>query len=179
MPAAAATPPVVQSEQALYASSRQGPVHAEAQMAGNMLLLDTHTNSWRIPALSIMLLSQFSLCSSEVAFKQHEHVGRVSAEYVGYLFNANNVVFMAARLPQIYSNWHTKNTGQLSLVTNCINTLGCVVSGGRVEILLAEKQPWMHQHPALPLWLALACKPFAGRAAVPYESHALAVDRSD
>ncbi|KAF5835918.1 hypothetical protein DUNSADRAFT_6675, partial [Dunaliella salina] len=53
--------------------------------------------------------------------------GRVDSAQVGYLFNANNFVFMAARLPQIHSNWRTKNTGQLSLVTCCINTLGCVV----------------------------------------------------
>lgn len=52
------------------------------------------------------------------------------------LYLANNVVFMAARVPQIVSNFRTRNTGQLSLATNAINLLGCVV---RIFTTIQEK----------------------------------------
>jgi hypothetical protein len=50
----------------------------------------------------------------------------VGKKEVQVLYDANNLVFMAARLPQIYSNFRAKSTGHLSLMTFIINVCGCL-----------------------------------------------------
>jgi hypothetical protein len=42
------------------------------------------------------------------------------------LYDANNLILMGARLPQIYKNFNDKSTGQLSIITFAANTLGCI-----------------------------------------------------
>jgi mannose-P-dolichol utilization defect protein 1 len=41
------------------------------------------------------------------------------------LFDANSFLFLAARLPQIYKNWRSRSTGELSLLTCLMNLAGC------------------------------------------------------
>lgn len=41
-------------------------------------------------------------------------------------YDANNMILMGARVPQILQNFQTKGTGQLSIITFAANTLGCV-----------------------------------------------------
>jgi mannose-P-dolichol utilization defect protein 1 len=41
-------------------------------------------------------------------------------------YDANNLILMGARVPQILQNFQTKSTGQLSIITFAANTLGCV-----------------------------------------------------
>lgn len=45
---------------------------------------------------------------------------------VARLYEANNAVMLAARVPQIAKNFAAKSTGQLSLVTFGVNAAGCV-----------------------------------------------------
>jgi mannose-P-dolichol utilization defect protein 1 len=52
--------------------------------------------------------------------------GNVSRELVTLAYNANNILMLVARLPQIYKNFKDKSTGQLSLITYGVNTVGCV-----------------------------------------------------
>ena len=52
--------------------------------------------------------------------------GTISRELVTIAYNANNVLLLVARLPQIYKNFKEKSTGQLSLITYGVNTVGCV-----------------------------------------------------
>lgn len=52
--------------------------------------------------------------------------GGASKAAVARLYDANNLVMLAARLPQIAKNFSAKSTGQLSLVTFGVNTAGCV-----------------------------------------------------
>ena len=41
-------------------------------------------------------------------------------------YDANNLILIGARLPQIYKNFTNGSTGQLSIITFAANTLGCV-----------------------------------------------------
>jgi hypothetical protein len=50
----------------------------------------------------------------------------VSRAAVGQLYDLNNFVMIGARLPQIAKNFAEKSTGQLSVITYGVNTLGCV-----------------------------------------------------
>jgi mannose-P-dolichol utilization defect protein 1 len=52
--------------------------------------------------------------------------GRVSGDMVNTAYNLNNVIFLAARLPQIYQNFKAGSTGQLSTVTAFANFAGCI-----------------------------------------------------
>jgi hypothetical protein len=45
---------------------------------------------------------------------------------VGSLYDLNNFVMLGARVPQILKNFTEKSTGQLSIITFGVNTLGCV-----------------------------------------------------
>lgn len=45
-------------------------------------------------------------------------------------FDANSVVVMGSRVPQILANYRAKATGTLSLTTNVINTVSCAHIGG-------------------------------------------------
>jgi mannose-P-dolichol utilization defect protein 1 len=45
---------------------------------------------------------------------------------VAALYDANNLVLLAARVPQIAKNHANKSTGQLSGITFGVNTAGCV-----------------------------------------------------
>lgn len=53
--------------------------------------------------------------------------GRVGLDLMQVLFNANSLVMISSRVPQIWSNYSTKATGQLSLITCAINTVGCTI----------------------------------------------------
>jgi hypothetical protein len=46
---------------------------------------------------------------------------------VGALYDVNNFIMLAARVPQILKNFSEQSTGQLSIVTFGVNTVGCVV----------------------------------------------------
>jgi hypothetical protein len=52
--------------------------------------------------------------------------GQVSLPMITALYDANNLILMGARLPQIYKNFSDKSTGQLSIITFAANTLGCI-----------------------------------------------------
>lgn len=52
--------------------------------------------------------------------------GHVSKELITTLYDANNFVFLFARVPQIYQNFKNRSTGQLSLITYSVNFLGCI-----------------------------------------------------
>lgn len=62
--------------------------------------------------------------------------GNVSRDLIQVLYLADNLVFMGAKVPQIVSNFRTRATGQLSLATNAINLLGCLV---RIFTTIQEK----------------------------------------
>ena len=53
--------------------------------------------------------------------------GHVSLELASKAFEVNTVLFMVARLPQIISNFRARSTGQLTIFTYLLNTVGCVV----------------------------------------------------
>jgi len=78
------------------------------------------------------VLAMIALLGSFGAGLVTGHIGR---DIIRVAFDANNLVFMAARVPQIISNFRAKATGQLSLVTCGINVVGCVV---RIYTSLAE-----------------------------------------
>lgn len=63
-------------------------------------------------------------------------LGQVSMQHVQLAFDFNNVLNMGARLPQIYKNFRAQATGQLSLTTSAINTLGAVI---RIFTSLTDK----------------------------------------
>lgn len=58
------------------------------------------------------------------AFAASVITGRVGLDVVRVAFDANNLVFMCARLPQIITNLKNQSTGQLSLATSAINLCG-------------------------------------------------------
>jgi len=41
-------------------------------------------------------------------------------------YDANNLIMIGARVPQIYKNFAARSTGQLSIITFAANTLGCI-----------------------------------------------------
>lgn len=53
--------------------------------------------------------------------------GNLDLPFINMLYNANNLVVMASRLPQIWTNVRHKSTGQLSLITCTINVVGSAV----------------------------------------------------
>jgi len=53
--------------------------------------------------------------------------GAVTPKLIGSAYELNNVIFTAARVPQIISNYHAKSTGQLNIVTFLMNVVGCCV----------------------------------------------------
>lgn len=65
--------------------------------------------------------------------------GRLDANLFEALYACQHVIFFAARLPQIYQNWKTKNTGQLSFLTNFLAFAGC---GVRTFTSLQENAPF-------------------------------------
>ena len=50
--------------------------------------------------------------------------GAIQPRHLGALYDLNNVILLAARLPQIAQNFSTKSTGQLSIITYGLNTAG-------------------------------------------------------
>jgi mannose-P-dolichol utilization defect protein 1 len=52
--------------------------------------------------------------------------GQLGRPLITTLYDANNLLVLVARLPQIAQNLRTRSTGQLSLVTYGVQTLGCV-----------------------------------------------------
>ncbi|KAH9543349.1 hypothetical protein CY35_13G060200 [Sphagnum magellanicum] len=53
--------------------------------------------------------------------------GKLDATLFEALYACQHAIFFFARLPQIWENFQTKNTGQLSFLTNFMATGGCVV----------------------------------------------------
>lgn len=53
--------------------------------------------------------------------------GQLTEAQIQGAFSANTLIFMAARLPQIWTNFKSGSTGQLSSVTCLINLMGCIV----------------------------------------------------
>lgn len=54
-------------------------------------------------------------------------VGNLEPTLFETLYACQHGIFFAARLPQIYENFQTKSTGQLSFMTNFMSFAGCVV----------------------------------------------------
>ncbi|GBG70927.1 hypothetical protein CBR_g8228 [Chara braunii] len=54
------------------------------------------------------------------------------------LYASSHVIFIGSRLPQIWENFKSKSTGQLSFLTNLMNTVGCIV---RTFTTIQEKGP--------------------------------------
>lgn len=52
--------------------------------------------------------------------------GRVSLQVIRTAYDANNLILISARIPQILTNLRNKSTGQLSIITYAANTAGCV-----------------------------------------------------
>jgi mannose-P-dolichol utilization defect protein 1 len=52
--------------------------------------------------------------------------GKLDATLFEALYACQHAIFFFARLPQIWENFQTKNTGQLSFLTNFMATGGCV-----------------------------------------------------
>lgn len=72
------------------------------------------------------------------------YYGYVSKLYIGLAYEFNSVIFTAARLPQIYSNYKNKSTGQLSNATYIANFGGCIArmftsykEGGGISMIRA------------------------------------------
>ena len=65
--------------------------------------------------------------------------GRLDPNLFEALYACQHAIFFAARLPQIYQNWRTKNTGQLSFVTNFLAFAGC---GVRTFTSIQENAPF-------------------------------------
>ncbi|KAG0628725.1 hypothetical protein M758_1G048200 [Ceratodon purpureus] len=65
--------------------------------------------------------------------------GRLDANLFEALYACQHAIFFAARLPQIYQNWRTKNTGQLSFLTNFLSFAGC---GVRTFTSIQENAPF-------------------------------------
>ncbi|KAI8475909.1 MAG: hypothetical protein J3K34DRAFT_403171 [Monoraphidium minutum] len=53
--------------------------------------------------------------------------GRVTRSQIGALYDVNNFVMLAARVPQVVKNYRDKSTGQLSIVTYGIGAAGCLI----------------------------------------------------
>jgi len=54
-------------------------------------------------------------------------IGNLEPTLFEALYACQHGIFFAARLPQIYENFQTKSTGQLSFMTNFMSFAGCVV----------------------------------------------------
>lgn len=65
--------------------------------------------------------------------------GRLDATLLEALYACQHAIFFAARLPQIYQNWKSKNTGQLSFLTNFLAFAGC---GVRTFTSVQENAPF-------------------------------------
>ncbi|EIE21176.1 mannose-P-dolichol utilization defect 1 protein [Coccomyxa subellipsoidea C-169] len=74
------------------------------------------TSFWR-PFLAI------SLFGTALAFIS---AGMVTPSLIMILYDLNNSIVLAARLPQIYQNFMNKSTGQLSGTVYVANFLGCI-----------------------------------------------------
>ncbi|KAK9835094.1 hypothetical protein WJX84_012224 [Apatococcus fuscideae] len=53
--------------------------------------------------------------------------GALTQQQMMRAYDFNNIIFTAARLPQIVKNFRAKSTGQLSIVTYVFNLGGCVI----------------------------------------------------
>lgn len=65
--------------------------------------------------------------------------GRLDANLFEALYACQHAIFFAARIPQIYQNWKSKNTGQLSFLTNFLAFAG---SGVRTFTSIQESAPF-------------------------------------
>jgi mannose-P-dolichol utilization defect protein 1 len=65
-------------------------------------------------------------CTPPLLLHTHAHAGQVGLPLMTRAYDANNLILIAARLPQIYKNFASRSTGQLSVITFGANTLGCV-----------------------------------------------------
>lgn len=62
--------------------------------------------------------------------------GAMQPSHLSALYDLNNVILIASRLPQIFQNFQAKSTGQLSVITYGLNTLG---SAARIFTTSQEK----------------------------------------
>ncbi|GBF91043.1 hypothetical protein Rsub_03899 [Raphidocelis subcapitata] len=90
-------------------------------LAQNLLLLAllyrfSRAPAGRVAAVAALLMGALFAVAS----------GRLNRASVGALYDVNNFVMLAARVPQIAKNFTSKSTGQLSIVTFGVNTAGCV-----------------------------------------------------
>ncbi|KAK9907948.1 hypothetical protein WJX75_000403 [Coccomyxa subellipsoidea] len=71
---------------------------------------------WR-PFLAVGLFGTALACIS---------AGTVTPAMIKVLYDLNNTIVLAARLPQIYQNYKSKSTGQLSGTVYVANFMGCI-----------------------------------------------------
>ncbi|GBG85981.1 hypothetical protein CBR_g40794 [Chara braunii] len=64
--------------------------------------------------------------------------GRLDPVSFEILYASSHVIFIGSRLPQIWENYNSKSTGQLSFLTSFMNTGGCLV---RTFTTIQEKGP--------------------------------------
>ena len=50
--------------------------------------------------------------------------GAMQPSYLNALYDFNNILLLASRVPQIFQNFSSKSTGQLSIVTYALNLAG-------------------------------------------------------
>lgn len=91
-------------------------------LAQNLLLVGLIYKYAKMPAIRGVTALSLLVALAGVVLSGH-----VDKALVKTVYEANNILFMAARLPQIVKNYREKSTGQLSLITNAINLLGCVI----------------------------------------------------
>jgi mannose-P-dolichol utilization defect protein 1 len=62
--------------------------------------------------------------------------GAMQPSYLNVLYDFNNILLLASRVPQIYQNYSNKSTGQLSIVTYALNLAG---ASARIFTTLQQK----------------------------------------
>lgn len=108
-----------------YGYSRQLPFSAFGecvplllQTLWLLLLVNKYSSApWYRSALVVSLL-----CGAGTAL----YTGQISAAAISRAYDLNNLVFTAARVPQIVTNFKNKSTGQLNIVTAVMNLGGSV-----------------------------------------------------
>lgn len=87
----------------------------------NLLLLALVYKYARLPAIRVAAVASIIVGAIAVLAS-----GNVTRSHVGALYDVNNFIMLAARVPQILKSYGDKSTGQLSIITFGVNTVGCV-----------------------------------------------------
>lgn len=95
---------------------------AALMLAQNLLLLALIYRYARMPAARVAAVMGLLVGAIAVLAS-----GQVTRSQIGALYDVNNFIMLAARIPQIVKNYREKSTGQLSIITFGINTAGCVI----------------------------------------------------